>query len=159
MLRETREILTTLGPLPAVCEQRDFGPWNVLVTANGGLAVLDWESSETRGLPGLDLIYFLTFLALALGGAITPARIRESYKTIMSRSTSAGAVLHESLERYVGRTGLNPADLRPLRLLCWLLHCRSEYQWFVGDVAGMPRHETLRQSLFLSLWEQELRLA
>jgi aminoglycoside phosphotransferase (APT) family kinase protein len=35
-------------------EQRDFGPWNLLVTPAGQIAVLDWESAEVDGLPALD---------------------------------------------------------------------------------------------------------
>jgi len=157
MLQETKEILSTLGPLPLVCEQRDFGPWNVLVTADGRLAILDWESSEPQGLPALDLIYFLSFLALSLDGVINPGSIRAFYWKTVRPSTSTGGVVRQCLERYTNETGLDFRNLRPLRLLCWLLHSRSEYQWFIADVAGKPEREALRSSLFLSLWEQELR--
>jgi hypothetical protein len=156
MLRETQDILRTLGALPLVCEQRDFGPWNVLMTAGGELAVLDWESSEPHGLPALDLIYFLSFLALSLDGPLNPERIRASYPKILSSSTLTSGVLRECLERYARKTGLDFANLRPLRLLCWLLHSRSEYQWFTADFARKPEREALRRSLFVSLWEQEL---
>ncbi|HJY80208.1 MAG TPA: hypothetical protein VKK81_03890 [Candidatus Binatia bacterium] len=159
MLRETKDILATLGALPLVCEQRDFGLWNVLVTADGGLAVLDWESSEPQGLPAMDLIYFLSFLALSLDGTINPGSIRANYRKTLSPSASTGGVVRECLERYASETGFDLANLRPLRLLCWLLHSRSEYQWFVADVARKPEREALRRSLFLSLWEQEVRLA
>src|SRR5262249_17326880 len=141
------------------CEQRDFGLWNVLVTADGGLAVLDWESSEPQGLPAMDLIYFLSFLALSLDGTINPGSIRANYRKTLSPSASTGGVVRECLERYASETGFDLANLRPLRLLCWLLHSRSEYQWFVADVARKPEREALRRSLFLSLWEQEVRLA
>jgi len=157
MLRETKDILMTLGALPLVCEQRDFGPWNVLMTADGELAVLDWESSEPQGLPALDLIYFLSFLALSLHGTINPGRTRASYNKSVSPSTSIGSVVHECLDRYASKTGLDLGNFHPFRLLCWLLHSRSEYQWFVADVARKPEREALRNSLFVSLWEQELR--
>ena len=159
MLRETQDILRMLGALPLVCEQQDFGPWNVLMTTDGGLAVLDWESSEPQGLPALDLIYFLSFLALSLDGTINPGRIRASYRTILSPSSPTGAVLRECLERYASKIGLNLTNLLPLRLLGWLLHSRSEYRHFVADVAGKPGREALRRSLFVNLWEQELRCA
>lgn len=160
MLRETRDILSTLGALPLVCEHRDFGPWNVLrMTANGELAVLDWESSEPQGLPGLDLIYFLSFLALFLDGAMRSGRVRESYRATLDAATQIGGVMRECLTRYASLVGIDPANLPPLRLLGWLLHSRSEYQWFVADVTGKPERETLRRSLFVSLWREELRYA
>ncbi len=159
LLRETEGMLATLGDLPIVCEHRDFSPWNVLVTADGGLAVLDWESGELRGLPALDLIYFLSYLGFFLDGALASGRCRESYRASLNPSTLTGAVMAESLARYAGQVGLDPAGLRPLRLLVWLLHSRSEYRRLVDDVAGRPSPEALRRSLFVGLWEEELRQA
>jgi hypothetical protein len=163
MLCETRDLLATLGALPLVCEQRDFGPWNVMITAEGGLAVVDWESSEVHGLPALDLVYFLTYLAFFLDGTLRPhgglgsGRFRESYRASLAPASFTGGVRSECLTRYANRVGLDPDALRPLRLLVWLIHSRSEYQQFAADMAGRPDRQTLRRSLFLSLWEEELR--
>ena len=163
MLRETNAILSTLGPLPLVCEQRDFGPWNVLVTADGRLAVLDWESSEPHGLPGLDLIYFLSYLIFFLDGTLRPngatrsGRFRESYRAALDPTTLLGSLRSECLARYANHVGLDTDALRPLGLLVWLIHSRSEYQHFTADVAGRPEREALRRSLFVSLWEEEVR--
>ncbi|HZS87065.1 MAG TPA: aminoglycoside phosphotransferase family protein [Chloroflexota bacterium] len=157
MLDETRAILATLPALPLVCEQRDLGPWNVLLAADHRLIVLDWESAEVRGLPLTDLTYFLAYLAFALDGAVSLEQRRESYRTALDPSTFTGRVLYESVNRYTQRTDLDPSALRPLRLLTWMLHCRSDYRHFVADIAGEPDRETLRQSLFFSLWEEELQ--
>jgi hypothetical protein len=158
MRRETRDIFATLGALPLLCEHRDFGPWNVIMTANGKLAVLDWESSELQGLPALDLIFFLSFLALNLDGAVhTGCSLREAYRPTLDPSTLTGSVVSECLVRYASHVGFDLANLRPLRLLVWLLHARWEYRRFAADVAGRPGRETLRRSRFVSLWEEELR--
>jgi len=163
MLRETKDMLATLGALPPVGEQRDFGPWNVLVNADRELAVLDWESSEPEGLPALDLIYFLSYLGFLVhglfrrSGAIGPGRFRESYRTVLDPSTFLGSVRSECLARYASHVGLDSDALRPLGLLVWLIHSRSEYKHFAADVAGRPEREILRRSLFVSLWEEELR--
>lgn len=157
MVRETREMLTTLGPLPVVCEQRDFSPWNVFVAPDGALVVLDWESSECAGLPAMDLIYFLSYLAFYLDGAWTSGRFCQSYRTGLDPSTFTGAVRQECLSRYASQTGIDPSVLRPLRLLVWVIHSRSEYLRYVADEAGKPKPETLRRSLFIQLWEEELR--
>ena len=163
MLRETKDILATLGSLPLVCEQRDFGPWNVLVTTDERLAVLDWESSEPLGLPALDLIYFLSYLIFFLDGtlrpnsATKPGRFRESYRAALDPTTVLGSLRSECLARYASLVGLDSDALRPLGVLVWLIHSRSEFQHFSADVAGIPEREALRRSLFVSLWEEEVR--
>lgn len=164
LLRETRSILATLGHLPLVYEQRDFSPWNVLV-ANGTteLVVLDWEGAVSHGLPALDLVYFLSYLAffydgcMAPGGGVDVARCRSSYRTMLTPSSVTGRILAECQERYAWHIGLDPAALRPLRVLTWLVHSRSEYRRVVADTGGTPSSELLRESLFLGLWQDELR--
>jgi hypothetical protein len=158
-LRETRAILSTLGDLPLVCEHRDCSPWNVLVRADGELAFLDWESAEPCGLPALDLIYFLTYLAFFVDGAMESGRFRDSYRAALNPATFTGKVLAECQRQYITRTGLDPAALRPLRLLVWLIHSQSEYEQFVAEAAGQPEPAALRCSLFVSLWEEELHYA
>jgi Phosphotransferase enzyme family len=135
MLRETRDRLSTLGALPLVCEHRDFSPWNLLVTPDGQLGVVDWDSAELQGLPAQDLIYFLTLLAFHLHGAWN----RESYRATRDPSTFTGSVLSECVARYACRTGLDAAAIGPLRLFAWV------------------RHALWDPKLFLSLWEEELR--
>jgi len=157
MLDETRTILSTLGALPLVCEHRDFSPWNVLIDAGGSLVVLDWESSEREGLPALDLVYFLTYLAFFLDGGVRSGRLRGVYRASLDPATFTGSVRQECLERYAGQLGIAPAALPPLRLLVWLLHSRSEYERLRADTVGKPTEAQLRRSVFLGLWEEELR--
>jgi hypothetical protein len=158
-LVETRAILSTLDDVRLVCEHRDCSPWNVLVRADGELAFLDWESSEPCGLPALDLIYFLTYLAFFVDGAMESGRFRDSYRAALNPATFTGKVSAECQRQYVARTGLDPAALRPLRLLVWLIHSKSEYEQFVAEAAGQPEPAALRRSLFVSLWEEELHYA
>lgn len=158
LLGRARELLETLGDLPLACEQRDFGPWNVLIAYGGGLGVLDWESAELDGLPALDLIYFLAYLAFFFDGAIASGRYRESYRVALRVDSLTGRVQRECLARYARAVGLKPDALRPLRVLAWMLHARSEYRRMVADAGERPSDATLRAGLFLGLWEEELRL-
>jgi hypothetical protein len=157
LVRESRAVLETLGHLPVCCEQRDFAPWNLLVTPQHQLQVLDWESAELQGLPLMDLIYYTTYLAFYLGEARTPDACLESYRQTLQPSTLVGEVSLECQQLYIKRLGLPVAKTVPLRLLCWMLHSRSEYRRFAADAGGMPEPWQLRRSLFLGLWEEELR--
>jgi hypothetical protein len=155
-LRATRAVLATMGDLPLVCEQRDCSPWNVLIAPDGKLVVLDWESAEPRGLPALDLIYFLTYLAFFLDGAMETGRFRESYRAALDPATFTGGVLAECQSRYLTLTGIDFEALRPLRLLAWIIHSRSEYRRITAEAGSQPGPDTLRGSVFVSLWEEDL---
>jgi hypothetical protein len=155
-VQATRTILAALGDLPLVCEQRDCSPWNVLIDNAGELVILDWESAEPRGLPLLDLIYFLTYLIFFLDGAMESKRFTESYRTMLDPAAFTGRIVADCQQIYMDCVGLAPIVLQPLRLLTWLIHSRSEYQRFAADAAGQPALADLRRSLFVSLWEEEL---
>jgi aminoglycoside phosphotransferase (APT) family kinase protein len=128
----------------------------VLLTASGAIGVLDWESAEPQGLPALDLIYFLTYLAFFYDGAIKSGRFRESYRMARDGVGLTGKVFHSCLDRYAAAVGVDRAALPALRILAWMLHARSEHRRMVADVGGPPSAEMLRQSLFLGLWQEEL---
>jgi hypothetical protein len=157
LLRESARIVAALPALPLVCEHRDFSPWNVLLTGKGELAVLDWESAEPKGLPGCDLIYFLTHLAFTLDRALRTGRVRESYRTMLDPASRTGSVAADCFSAYCARVGLPREALAPLRVLVWMVHSRSEYEQIAADVAGRPSPDGLRRTIFASLWEEELR--
>jgi hypothetical protein len=138
-MQATRAHLATLGDLPLVCEQRDCSPWNVLIDSAGELVILDWESAEPRGLPLLDLVYFLTYLMFFLDGAMESQRFTESYRATLDPTTFTGRIVAECQQRYLACVGLDSSVLLPLRLLTWLIHSRGH-----------------QRELFISLWEEEL---
>ncbi len=158
LVREAEGILRTLGPLPAVPEQRDFGPWNLLVTPGSELAVLDWESGEVEGLPGLDLLYYLAYGSFNVDGAHDRDSRLASYQRSLDPTTRTGAVRRECIENYIRITGVEPADLGPLRVLLWLIHAQSDFRHAEADAGGAPTSNVLGRSFFIRLWEQEVRL-
>jgi aminoglycoside phosphotransferase (APT) family kinase protein len=160
MLRESADMLAGLRDLPRACEHRDFIPWNVLVGPTGALGVIDWEAGELRGVPAVDLIYFLSYLGFALDRALPPStRMMRSYRTGVDPRTFTGAVHRECVSRYIDATGLDPAVVRPLRQFTWILHSRFEYRRLVADFGASPTSEVLRRSVLLRLWEEEVRRA
>jgi hypothetical protein len=157
LLREGEAIVRAIGELPVTPEQRDFGPWNVLVTPSGGIAVLDWESAEVDGLPALDLLYYLAYASFQVDGARDRESRVASYRRLLDPSTPTGAIGGECLGRYLDVTGLGSAALAPLRALVWLIHAQSDARHAAADAGGPPPAEALGQSLFLALWTEEIR--
>lgn len=157
LLHECRRILDSLGSLPLVWEQRDFSPWNVFVDREGEIAAVDWESAEQEGLPLLDLVYFLTYLSFSLDRARQTGRFTDSYRALLDPLSFTGSIARECMDRYAIAIGLDETQYRPLRLLTWILHARSEYLHLVGDAGRPPSQDALRRALFVGLWREEVR--
>ncbi len=153
---EARTLLDGLGELPAAIEHRDCSPWNVLVTPAGEPVLLDWESAEPAGLPGLDLAYFLANCAFVLDKALESGRTRESYARLLDPATPYGRIAARAFAEYASAIGIGEDDLRRLRLLAWITHSRSDYRHLQLEVPGEPSAEALRGSVFLGLVEEEL---
>jgi L-malate glycosyltransferase len=157
MLAEMRTLLAGLGEVPPAIEHRDCSPWNVLLTAGGQPVLLDWESAEPDGLPGMDLVYFLANCAFVLDGALESGRTRESYGRLLEPETPHGKVAARAIADYTAALEINPSDFRRLRLLCWLVHSHSDYRHLQLESPGAPSPEALRNAPFLGLIEEELR--
>ena len=156
LVRDTVDRLRSLGALPVVPEHRDFAPWNLLLSEGGKLGVLDWESAEPDGLPFLDLVYFLAYLAFDLENAIVSRRPVETYRSLLDERTTVGRVGMECMSRYAAAFALRDADLPALRLLTWLLHATSDARALEPEPAS-PSAD--RGALFFALWEEEARRA
>jgi len=157
LVSETRSLLEQLGPLPMVCEHRDFAPVNIHLDHAQELMVLDWELAELHGLPGMDLMYFLTCLSLLLQHAL-PHDFHEAYRDTFNPATPVGRVVDECLALYCERLQIDRSTLRPLRNFVWMLHALHDHERLSGDAEGVPTDEALRSSLFFCLWELDLQV-
>jgi hypothetical protein len=151
-LARTRAALGALPPMPLVPEHRDFSPWNVLLSPDGHVGVLDWESAETAGLPLLDLVYFLAYLAIFRDGAAGGSE-HASYARSLDGATTTGRVTSACIAHYVAQVGIPPEAVDPLRMLTWIVHTRSEHDAMLRATSGVPDAPELRSSIFLTLWE------
>jgi hypothetical protein len=143
-----RTALAGLGPLPLVWEHRDFGSWNVVLTAEGP-AVIDWESAEPEGLPFLDLVYLLTMSALQVEDGFAPgAPAAAIAEAVFDPATEAGRVAAPCLERYGAALGIDPAELPRLRLACWVVQALLVSRYLRGRG---PRPLDATRDLFVKL--------
>jgi Ser/Thr protein kinase RdoA (MazF antagonist) len=149
--------LESLGELPIVFEHRDCAPWNIIRTAGRELAFLDWESAEPRGLPALDLVYFLANAAFVVDRALERRRTGDTYARLLDPRTRLGATAQRSLSAYAAALGLDPAPLPALRLLCWLIHTHSEVRHLQAGGEAPPAEGRLRAGTFFGLLMEELR--
>jgi hypothetical protein len=152
-----RRVIAAVERAPLVYEHRDCSPWNILVDSTGEPAVVDWESSEPRGLAGLDLAYFLTNAAGLVAQREDWWAAPGFYDELFEPRTLLGGTVERCERRYCERVGLERTSLGPLRLLCWAIHARSDYRRIAAEAAGSPSEEALRRSAFLHLWREELR--
>lgn len=157
LLREGASIARAIGDCPAVPEQRDFGPWNLVVLPSGELGVLDWESAEVEGLPALDLLYYLAYASFNVERAHHHEGRVAAYRRALDPTTRTGSVRRECLLRYRESLGLPLEHLGPLRVLVWLIHTASDYRHAAADAGGAPSAAALERSLFLGLWGEEVR--
>ena len=156
-IERVRARLNRLGDMPVVCEHRDCSPWNTILGPDGSPALFDWESAEPEGLPGLDLVYFLANSAFILDRALEAGTTRQSYAALLDPATAHGRVAAECLSHYGAAVGLDADVLARLRLLCWVIHTRSDHRHLELEVGGTPRPEDLRRAPFLGLIEEELK--
>jgi hypothetical protein len=156
LLSRLEETLAGLGPLPLVPEHRDCSPWNVVLGEDSRPGLLDWESAEPRGLPGLDLAYFLANCAFVLDGALESGETQASYGRLLDPTTPYGAVAARCEDEYRQALAIDADDLAGLRLLAWVVHSASDYNHLAMEAGGAPDPGALRRSTYLGLIESEL---
>jgi aminoglycoside phosphotransferase (APT) family kinase protein len=155
----SRAVMAAVGDLPVVFEHGDFAPWNLFIDERDGLGVLDWESSRSEGLPGLDILYFLTYHSFFLEGAVESPASRAAYRACFDPSTPTGRVSAACLDRYASAVGVPHGSWAGLRLLLWMQKSAYEHRRLLEDAGGTPDRPALQESLFFGLWEEELARA
>jgi hypothetical protein len=158
-LSALRTACAAVAELPVAWEHRDCSPWNLILATRDRPALLDWESAEPEGLPGLDLVYFLANAAFVLEQALEQGTTRAAYRRLLDPSTPYGAVAAAEGARYCEALDIDPGLLPALRQLCWMVHCRSDYQHLRLAAAGEPALEDLRNAPFVELLLEELEAA
>ena len=74
--------------LPRIVQHRDYGPWNVLVDADGRVSVIDWEVAGD-GPPLVDLVYFVTHWCWLVAGGGSADRDAQVLRRLLEGEGSA----------------------------------------------------------------------
>lgn len=119
----SREVVTALPDLvgsPSVFAHGDLASaLNVLIDADGGPQIIDWETARAQAPPLLDLLPVLCLgLARANGHEAPTAQTR--YVLALARGEcEASAWLVSALQRHAARLGIPAESMGPLALLAW----------------------------------------
>lgn len=112
--------------LPFVFQHGDPGPWNVVVTAEGLPAFLDWEAADPRGMPLWDLFHFLRSYGLTVSRAAGTRDALRSFAEHYLDDSPLNDVLVGATVRFCAHTGLAPDLVGPLFYLCWVHRALKE---------------------------------
>jgi hypothetical protein len=126
-LRAQVSALTRAGEgLPLVFQHGDPGPWNVLVTADGRTAFLDWEAAQPQGMPLWDLFHFLRSYSFTISRAAGTRDALRSFSEQWLEDSAFSRLLAETTSRFCAQTGLAPALVEPLFYVCWMHRALKE---------------------------------
>jgi thiamine kinase-like enzyme len=112
--------LSSQAAVPLVFQHGDPGPWNMLVTPAGRVALLDWEAAEPQGMPLWDLFYFLRSTCI---DAARLAGVRSALSGFVQQflsETPLSQLVINSVKRYCGHVHLAPQLVEPLFYTCWM---------------------------------------
>lgn len=125
LIDRTRELAAGLAvcDLPTVFEHGDFSSPNILVSDSGQLGVVDWELAQERGLPALDLFFFLNYIGYASErqATVNADHLRTFRKTFFSESTWTT----DLIKRYWQALELPIQASDALFVLCWARYVAS----------------------------------
>jgi aminoglycoside phosphotransferase (APT) family kinase protein len=106
--------------LPLVFQHGDAGTWNVLVTEEGGVGLLDWEAANPHGIPLWDLFYFLRSVGVTISRTSGERSSLRAFEHQFLGVTDLSTVLTAATRKYCGATGVSSDLVEPLFHLCWM---------------------------------------
>ena len=111
---------------PLVFQHGDPGPWNLLVTANGEPAFLDWEAAEPEGMPLCDLFHFVRSYGIRVSRAAGTNDPMRSFEEQFLAESDLGRLLVGKTGRFSAEAGLATELVAPLFYFCWMQRALKE---------------------------------
>lgn len=123
---QIEQVARSSAPVPLVFQHGDPGPWNMLVTPAGQVALLDWEAAETQGIPLWDLFYFLRSYALDCARAQGINDGLRGFQSQFLADTPLSNLIITTISRYTQAIGLPASLIGPLFYTCWMHRALKE---------------------------------
>lgn len=126
LAEQIQQISNCAAAFPLVFQHGDPGPWNMLVTPSGQVAVLDWEAAEAQGMPLWDLFYFLRSYALDIARAGGVNDGLQGFAQQVLADTPLSQLMVETVHDYCQAIGLPATVVLPLFYTCWMHRALKE---------------------------------
>jgi hypothetical protein len=126
------ERLAAVGS-PTVLMHGDPGTWNLLVTADSGLGILDWEAAELDGLPLWDLFHLLRAYATLTSSRWLPGRAFRLARGHLVRGSALTPTLAAAVRAYSLTAGIETDAVEPLYHLGWVHRAVKEAMRLAPD--------------------------
>jgi aminoglycoside phosphotransferase len=157
LLQRTRECchLIDAKSLPLVIEHGDLSSPNILMNDQNQIGVVDWELAEPRGLPVVDLFFFLTYIAFSLQKASKKPEYLHAFKRAFF-GRQCWTIPH--ITKYCDALKISSEALRPLFVVCWaryvagLVQRLKQHENQQGQLSD-PQVSWLRGNRFYELWK------
>lgn len=140
--------------LPRTIEHGDVGEPNLLQRPDDGLAVIDWETGRTDGLPLVDLIFALAGIAAARLKAEDP----QEHADAVGAALGSGGWARPIIDEEARRLGLPPDLVPALIVACWArqLTSMAERQAAVEPLASAAEAAHVLRHRYRLILEQSL---
>jgi len=106
--------------VPLVFQHGDPGPWNMLVTPGGRVAVLDWEAAEPAGMPVWDLLYFMRSYSLDAARKQGVNNRLTAFTQQFLNNTPLSRLFVKTIAGYCQRISLDGRLVEPHFYTCWM---------------------------------------
>jgi hypothetical protein len=113
-------------PIPLVRQHGDPGIWNLLASGDGRALFLDWEASETDGLPLWDTLYLHRSYAIAASKRRGIRDATTAARGHLVGSSPLAVRLRETIDAYMDAVGVPAEAVEALTYGCWIHRALKE---------------------------------
>jgi len=119
---------------PLVFQHGDPGTWNMLVSPENRVIVIDWEAGEPEGMPLWDLFYFIRTYGSWMSRVQGSRDALKNFTHHFLEPSPLHELLAATLNRYCDGVGLATELISPLFFTCWMHRALKESTRLQKDV-------------------------